>query len=72
MLLVGKDRFKVRSADGYIRIHSGYGARRFNDGDIREIDLCEDCAFELLSPHARKVASEDDQPRVVTPHTPES
>lgn len=55
-----------------IRICSGYGARRFADGDVHEIDLCQDCVFEMLSPHARKVASEDDQPRVVTPLMPES
>lgn len=50
-----------------IQIYAGYGARRFKDGDIWEINLCQDCAFELLSPYARLIASEDDQAELVSP-----
>ncbi|MEC8849765.1 MAG: hypothetical protein VYB93_10955 [Pseudomonadota bacterium] len=55
-----------------IRIHSGYGAKRFDDGDVREIDLCENCSYELFALHARLIRSGGDQAEVVTPHTPES
>lgn len=43
-----------------IRIGAGYGARRFQDGDVWEVILCQDCAHELFSPFARLVATEDD------------
>lgn len=56
-------------AGEFLRIHifAGHGARQFADGDVWEIDLCQDCAFELLSPHARLIADEDDLMCSTTP-----
>jgi hypothetical protein len=43
-----------------IRVRAGYGARRFEDGDVWEAVLCQDCAFELFAPFARRLATQDD------------